>query len=142
MDNWEIAARLQIRAAVEENFYCYDHDLMAQAYSMFTDDAVLELPPGQRVRRGRADILERFSHRTDGRLGPYGYVRHNLTNHHLVALAPDAATAVSYYLVHSDERIVTGGVFYDEFVRPADQWLIRHRRIKQDFLTVESATDA
>jgi hypothetical protein len=142
MQLWEISARLQIRAAIELNFYCYDHDQMLEAYSVFTEDGILELPPGQRVRHGRADILERFSHREDGRLGPYGYVRHNLTNHHVVSLSPDAATSVSYYLVHSDERIVTGGVFYDQFVSVNDQWLISHRRIKQDFLNVEGATDA
>lgn len=136
MDVWEITARLAIRQAVETNFYCYDHDDMPGAYAMFTDDGVLELPPGQRTRHGRADILERFTHRPDGRLAGYGYIRHNLTNHHLTALTPDTAAAVSYYLVHCDAHIVTGGVFYDSFVRLDDQWLVAHRRVHQDFVTV------
>ena len=142
MDNWEVAARLQVRAAVEKNFYCYDHDEMDQAYSVFAPDATIEFPPGQRTRNGREDILERFTHRADGRLGPYGYVRHNLTNHHLTSLTPDTATAVSYYLVHSDQKIVTGGVFYDSFACLDGEWFITHRLIKQDFLNVEGAKDA
>ena len=136
MDVWEIGARQAIRQAVEANFYFYDHDDMPSAYAMFAEDAVMELPPGQRTRYGRADILERFTHRTDGRLGDYGYVRHNLTNHHVTAIAEREAFVASYYLVHSDGHIVTGGVFYDHFVLMDDVWMVRHRRIHQDFVTV------
>lgn len=142
MEPWEVAARLAIRGAVEENFFHYDHDDMAAAYAVFTEDGVLELPPGQRVRRGRADILERFSHRPDGRLGDYGYVRHNVTNHHVTHLAPTAASAVTYYLVHSDGAIVSAGVFHDDFVVVDGAWLISRRRIAMDFATVPVATDA
>ena len=142
MEPWEVAARLAIRGAVEENFFHYDHDDMPAAYAVFTEDGVLELPPGQRVRHGRADILERFSHRPDGRLGEYGYVRHNVTNHHVTQLSPTSASAVSYYLVHSDGAIVSAGVFHDDFVVVDGAWLISHRRIRMDFATVPVATDA
>lgn len=142
MKRWELAARARLRDLVERNFHHYDHDEMVDAYAVFTQDAVIEFPPGQRTRRGRDDILERFGHRPDGRLGPYGYVRHNLTNHLVTRLTRSEASAVSYYLVHSDGRIVTGGVFYDDFVRRDGRWWIRHRRIHQDFLTVPGAQDA
>jgi hypothetical protein len=139
---WQIAARLLIREAVEKNFYHYDHDEMAQAYSTFTDDGVLEYPSGQPVCRGRAQILERFASRPDGRTADYGYIRHNLTNHYLIRLTPAEASAVSNYLVHCDGEIVSGGVFYDDFVVQGGQWMVRHRRIRQDFVNVRTRVPA
>ena len=145
MNGWgpaEVAARAQIRAAVEANSFHYDHDDMAAAYAVFTTDCTVEFPAGQRTAHGRADLLERFTHRADGRLGEYGYVRHAITNHHVTALGPDTASAVSYYLVHSDGAIVSAGVFYDDFAVEDGAWRISARRIHQDFVNVPVAVDA
>jgi hypothetical protein len=136
IEPWQLSARLLIREAVEKNFYHYDHDEMAEAYSTFTEDGILEYPSGQDTYRGRAQILSRFSARPEGRTAAYGYIRHNLTNHYLTRLMPTQASAVSYYLVHCDGQIVTGGVFYDEFVAQEEQWRVRHRRIRQDFVNL------
>ena len=67
-------------------------------------------------------------------MAEYAYIRHNLTNHYLTRLTPAEASAVSYYLVHCDGQIVTGGVFYDEFVVSDGEWRVWHRRIRQDFV--------
>lgn len=138
MELWEIAARLQIRDTTGRNFFLYDHDRFEEAYtSTFTPDGVLEPAPGQQVRRGVPAILERFALRDDGRLGPYGYVRHHLTTQHIESITPEHADVWTYYVVYLDGALATGGVLHDDFVAVGGEWMIKRRQVLQDFSNVE-----
>ena len=136
MQLWEIDARLKIRAAIDKNSYLYDSDQFVAAYSVYTEDCVLTPHPPQRVLRGRAAILERFTHREDGRLGSYGYARHNVSTHYVTSLTPTHAEAYTYYFVFVDGPIGTAGRYHDDFVCIDGEWLIAHRRVLQDLTVV------
>ena len=140
MDDWEVRARLEIRALVDKSAACYDLDRFEDAYSVFTPDGVLEPVAGQQVRRGRADILSRFALRPDGRLGDYDYVRHNITTHHLDSIQPDEAIGYTYYLVYMNGAVSTAGYYLDRFVCTDGVWAIAHRTVHQDLALVPPPT--
>ena len=140
MQEWEINARIELRALVDKNCALYDQDRFEEAYSVFTVDGVLEPVPGQQVRRGRADMLARFALRADGRLGDYSYVRHNVTTHYLDELSPTEATGYTYYLVYLDGHVSTAGYYHDRFTNVNGEWLIAHRTVHQDLNRVPAPT--
>ena len=140
MQPWELAARIEIRALVDKNAVLYDLDRFEEAYSVFTEDGVLEPAPGMQVRRGRADILSRFALRPDGRLGDYGWVRHMITSHHLDELTETTATGYTYWLAWCDGAVSTLGCYVDRFVHADGAWWIAHRSVRQD-LTARPAPD-
>lgn len=140
MQTWELEARIEIRALVDRNAVLYDLDRFAEAYAVFHEDGVLEPVPGQQVRRGRADILSRFTLRPDGRLGQYGYVRHNITSHHLDELTETAATGYTYWLAYCDGHVSTAGCYVDRFTRVDGVWGIAHRSVRQDLTRVAPPT--
>lgn len=140
MEMWEIEARLQIRALVDKNAVLYDLDRFEEAYSVFTEDGVLEPVAGQKVRNGRADILSRFAARPDGRLGEYEYTRHNVTSHHLDELTQTSAIGYTYYLAYKDGHVSTAGYYHDHFVKVGDQWAIARRTVHQDLTRVAAPT--
>ena len=124
MEMWEVEARAQIRALVDRNAVLYDLDRFEEAYSVFTEDGVLESVAGQQVRHGRADIMSRFTARPDGRLGQYDYTRHNITSHHLDQLTESSALGYTYYLAYKDGHVSTAGYYRDEFVNVDGEWAI------------------
>jgi hypothetical protein len=140
VQDWEVTARVQLRALVEKNSVMYDLDRFEDAYSVFTEDGILEPVPGQQIRRGRQAILARFALRPDGRLGDYGYVRHNITSHHIEEITETRATGYTYYLVYLDGHVSTAGYYFDEFVKVGDDWFIAHRTVHQDLARVPAPT--
>ena len=128
----QTTARIRIRDAVDKNCFMYDEGRWVEAYSMFAADATLVLPDPQPSVHGRDAMAARFAHRPQGDIGPYGYVRHCITTHHVLSLDTTRADVVSYYLVFVGGPIGATGRYHDQFVHLDGQWLIERREVLQD----------
>jgi 3-phenylpropionate/cinnamic acid dioxygenase small subunit len=101
--------------------------------ALFTDDAVLELPDGERA--GRPAIAELFAE-TAARLrhaarGPAA-VRHLSATVQVDVVDAEHATGRAYYVVFLDEGPDHWGRYIDEYRRDDGVWRIARRRVTVD----------
>ena len=66
------------------------------------------------------------------------FVRHHLSTCHIELTGPDSARARTYWVAYTDIGPDHCGYYLDEFRREAEAWLIAHRRIREDWRSLQS----
>lgn len=122
------ADRDAIRDLLARYTYHGDRGRIEQLAACFAMDGTIEYPGT--LARGRAAIVAAL---TSGERNPaITFVRHHITNP-LIELDGEAATARSYFAVHSDNGPDHSGTYDDRLVRIAEGWRFAHRRVRIDW---------
>ena len=117
-----------IRDLLARYTYNGDRGRIELLAACFAADGVIEYPGTS--ARGRAAIAAAL---TSGARNPaITFVRHHITNP-LIAIDGEAATARSYFAVHSDNGPDHSGTYDDRLVHTAEGWRFAHRRVRIDW---------
>lgn len=105
--------------------------------ALFAKDAVFEFEdfpplPGFRFE-GRSAIDPTARWERIKRSMRTSFVRHNLGTCQIELTGPDTAKARTYFIVFTDIGPDHSGVYTDELVKVADEWLFAHRKIRLDW---------
>lgn len=122
-----------IRDLLARYTYHGDRGRIDDLAACFAPDGVLEYPGAAPC--GPAAIKASLSSGTrDRRLT---FIRHHITNP-LIIVDGDAATARSYFCVHSNFGPDHSGTYDDRIVRTAEGWRFARRRVRIDWQTKAS----
>lgn len=125
-----------IRDLLARYTYNGDRGRLNEMTACFAADGVLEYLG--KAPQGAAAIAVALSSGTrDPRLT---FIRHHITNP-LIAVDGDAATARSYFTVHSNFGPDHSGTYDDKLTRTADGWRFAHRRVRIDWQAEGSLFD-
>lgn len=122
------ADRDAIRDLLARYTYSGDRGWVDELAGCFAADGLLEYPGA--TATGPAAILASLTSAT--RDPPLTFVRHHITNP-LIAIDGDAATARSYFTVHSNAGPDHSGTYDDRLVRTVEGWRFAHRRVRVDW---------
>jgi uncharacterized protein (TIGR02246 family) len=122
----------EIRTLLARLAHATDKGEIEEYLDCFTDDAVLEAPPGGAFE-GRAALEQRARGTRDaGTLGPGSRVRHALTTI-AVSVDGDSATSRSVWLLlrvtDDGPQVVRIGEYHDALRRDDGRWRLAHRRL-------------
>lgn len=127
----ELAAdRDAIRDLLARYTYNGDRGRVGELAACFAADGVLEFPGN--AATGPAAIAAALSGGTGTRNPDLTFVRHHITNP-LIEVDGDAASARSYFTVHSDFGPDHSGTYSDRLIRVADGWRFAHRLVRVDW---------
>ncbi|MET0364422.1 MAG: nuclear transport factor 2 family protein [Sphingobium sp.] len=138
----EMLARGAIRATIAAYTAAGDRLREAELAACFTGDGVIETEGVAEMDsfryEGREAIgawIARWRDRTadDGPVHQATFVRHHLTTCHIELTGPDSARARTYWSAWTDIGPDHAGYYLDSFRREGAQWLITHRRIREDW---------
>jgi hypothetical protein len=108
-------------------------------------DGILEsevMPPSKAFRfEGRDAILDwqrRWRGVDAGNARRASFVRHHLTTCKIDLTGPDTATVRTYWAVWTDIGPDHAGHYLDGFRQVAGEWLIAHRRVREDWVSPDS----
>lgn len=124
------ADRDAIRDLLARYTYNGDRGRVAELAACFAEDGVIEYP-GNRAQ-GPAAIAAALSGGGGGRNPALTFVRHHITNP-LIKVDGDAATARSYFAVHTDIGPDHSGTYTDQLVRTVAGWRFAHRLVRIDW---------
>ena len=133
MELWELSAREAIRDTVARYAHLVDGGRADELVLLFTEDGTLEagdLPPA----RGRPAIRELLLAATS-RLAAAAarpFIHHHVSSLRIDLLAPDAATAASYFLAVTEVGPDHWGRYRDRLAAADGRWLFTHRRVLVD----------
>ena len=137
MDAEELQAREEIRQLLASYNVAGDRGRKEEFGSVFSEDAVLEMPGGR--CEGREAILERLfapreaaSGRADERM--LTFVRHHLTTSKIDFTSPTEAKGRTYFVVLTDIGVDHSGVYVDEYRKRKGRWWIVHREVRIDYV--------
>lgn len=117
-----------IRDLLARYTYNGDRGRLDEMTACFADDGVLEYLG--KAPKGPGAIKAALSAGTrDARLT---FIRHHITNP-MIAVDGDAASARSYFTVHSNFGPDHSGTYDDRLVRTPDGWRFAHRRGRIDW---------
>lgn len=123
-----------IRDLLARYTYNGDRGRVAELAACFAADGVLEYPGAK--AQGPEAIGATLS--GGGTRNPaLRFVRHHITNP-LIEVTGVAATARSYFAVHSAIGPDHSGTYDDRLVRTGDGWRFAHRRVRVDWQSAES----
>jgi hypothetical protein len=66
------------------------------------------------------------------------FARHHLTTSKIDVTGPDTATARTYWIAWTDIGPDHAGYYLDAFRKVGDDWLIAHRRVREDWRSPDS----
>jgi hypothetical protein len=143
MTDKELRAREAIRHTLASYNIAGDRLRAEDFAACFTLDGILEsefMPPGKTFRfEGRAAILEWQRRWRDADAGGSArrasFVRHHLTTCKIDLTGPDRATVRTYWVVWSDIGPDHAGHYLDSFRQVDGDWLIAHRRVREDWVS-------
>ncbi|MGH7802839.1 MAG: nuclear transport factor 2 family protein [Candidatus Binatia bacterium] len=137
MDVEELLAREEIRHLLASYNVAGDRGRREEFGSVFSEDAVLEMPSGR--CEGRAAILERLfapreaaSGRADVRM--LTFVRHHLTTSKIDFTSPTEAKGRTYFMVLTDIGVDHSGIYVDEYRKRDGRWWIVRREVRIDYV--------
>lgn len=122
------ADRDAIRELLARYTYNGDRGRLAELVACFTDDGVLEFPGACATGREAIRTALATGEPVPGRT----FVRHHITNP-LIDLASPAATARSYFAVHSNNGPDHSGTYDDQLVLTSIGWRFAQRRVRIDW---------
>jgi hypothetical protein len=133
VEQWELAAREEIRDLVARYNANGDTGRFAQVIELFAPDAVMDVSDG-RVYTGKDEIVTIFTSARDR--ADYGdrpvYLRHMTATLQIDVLDPSHATSRCYYQVLTDIGLDHWGRYIDEY-KPVDgRWRFARRRVTID----------
>jgi ketosteroid isomerase-like protein len=125
----ELISREQIRHTLARYNRAGDENNADEFAACFTEDCVFDATVAQ--LRGRESIRQWkaastvFSHGKSGAVATFRV--HHISSIHIELVAPDRVRTRTCWLVITDIGPDHSGVYYDEFRREGNQWLIAKR---------------
>lgn len=140
MDIGEIIAKEEIRALMARYNHAGDAGQAEEVANTFTSDAELETIEGKLT--GLEEIRKFYEQRRaireeDARRNRSA--KHYLSTQQIVVRSEAEAEATTYFLFVRLGQVEQMGTYFDQFVKPDSQWLIKHRNVVMNWL--ESAND-
>lgn len=143
----DMLAREAIRCTLAAYTAAGDRLREADFIACFTENAIFETDGVAAADsfhyEGRVAIgqwIARWRNRAED-IGPVHqatFVRHHLTTCHIELTGSDSGRARTYWSAWTDIGPDHAGYYLDEFRRVGDQWLIAHRRIREDWRSPDS----
>jgi ketosteroid isomerase-like protein len=137
--NDRIEAELDIRRLIAGLAVRADNGDIDDYVSLFTEDAVWEMPPNPATglaaahRKGRADIAEGVQERrAAGVQGPGSGTMHGISTQQIEVSGDDASGHVYYQFYGTRDGapvLLTFGQYHDRYRRTTDGWKLAHRAI-------------
>lgn len=138
----ELVAREAIRATMAKYNASGDRLKVDDYAACFTEDGVIEArhdDPASAFRyEGRAAIrdwqarwLERSA--AGDRVHQASFVRHHLSTCHIELTGATTAEARTYWVAWTDIGPDHAGLYLDVFRKVGEEWLIAHRRVREDW---------
>ena len=124
-----------IRDLLARYTYNGDRGRVAELAACFADEGLLEYP-GARAQGPKA-IAATLGGGARTRNPALTFVRHHITNP-LIEVTGDAATARSYFAVHSDVGLDHSGTYDDWLIRIDEGWRFAQRRVRVDWQSAAS----
>lgn len=137
MEQWELVAREQIRETLHRYNYYGDRGQLEELAAQFIEDGEFEIR-GREAVRGRAEIVRLLSPNSAlafDRSAPrtqWPLVRHHLSNMLFLAITPERAAVVSYFLRLHRDWPNHWGIYRDELVPAEGRWLFARRHVSID----------
>jgi hypothetical protein len=143
----EMLAREAIRATIARYNVAGDRLKVDDYVACFAKDGIMEVQhrdPACAFRYEGRDAIRawqgRWRDRTAGDVPVHAasFVRHHLSTCHIELTGPDSAQARTYWVAWTDVGPDHAGMYLDEFRRTGDEWLIAHRRVREDWRSPRS----
>jgi hypothetical protein len=143
----ELLAREAIRATIARYNVAGDRLRIDDYVACFAEDGIIEVWDHDRVHQfryeGRKAIRAwqaRWQERTAGDVPVHqaSFVRHHLSTCRIDLTGPDTARTTTYWTAWTDVGPDHAGVYADEFRKIGDEWLIAHRRVREDWRSPHS----
>lgn len=117
-----------IRDLLARYTYNGDRGRVAELAACFAADGMLEFPGASPVGPGAIEAALSSGTRSS----KLTFVRHHITNP-LIDIDDGAATARSYFAVHSNIGLDHSGTYDDRLIHNTDGWRFAHRRVRIDW---------
>jgi hypothetical protein len=143
----ELLAREAIRATMARYNTAGDRLKVEDYVACFTEDGIMEVQhpdPACTFRyEGREAIRawqSRWLDRTQSDVPVHraSFVRHHLSTCRIDLTGPDTADTRTYWVAWTDVGPDHAGVYVDRFRKVGDEWLIAHRRVREDWRSPQS----
>lgn len=143
----ELLAREAIRATIERYTMAGDRLDVAAYAECFTIDGIMESEHRDTAQcfryAGRAEILAwqtRWRDRTFSgeKVHQASFARHHLTTSAITMQDAEYASARTYWQAWTDIGSDHAGYYVDTFRKEDGQWLIAHRRVREDWRSPQS----
>lgn len=135
MEIWELTAREQIRDTLARYTWSGDAGRLEELAETFSADGVLEIRD-LKTLRGRSEIVAFLSgvgRNIADSADVKPIVRHNLANVLFTDVTPEQAEVVSYFTLVTHIGLDHAGRYRDTLVPDGHGWLIKHRRVSNDW---------
>src|ERR1700740_1504018 len=114
--------------------------------SVFTEDGILEtdgVAEEDRFRYAGREAIRAWMNRWktpagDAPVHKSSFIRHHLATSQIELTGPETAKARTYWVAYTSIGPDHCGYYVDEFRKVGDQWLIAHRRIREDWRRPDS----
>jgi hypothetical protein len=133
MDDWECAAREEIRELVARYTPLGDGGRLEELSELFAENATFRLAefPSD---LGRVQIVNRLGGLRDrnDRDPHTSYVRHHVSNLQIDFASPVSATGRAYWMVLTAQGLARWGRYQDEYEQVDKKWRFSTRRVRPD----------
>ena len=141
----DLLAREAIRATLARYTTAGDRLRAADFLATFTADGVIEASGCDRADSFRLDGRDaigawftRWRERPQGAPHAASFVRHHLSTCRIELTGPAMARVRTYWVAWTDIGPDHAGHYLDDFRREGAEWLIAHRRIREDWRSPDS----
>lgn len=143
----DILDRESIRKTIAQYTIAGDRLRTAEFVAVFTDDAILEtesVPDSDHFCHTGKEEISAWMARwivprdKEDKVHQSSFIRHHLSTCHIELVTSSLALGRTYWTAYTDIGLDHCGHYVDEFEKVNDQWLIRHRKIRLDWRSVES----
>ena len=142
----EVLAREAIRDTMAKYNTSGDRLKVDDYVACFTEDGIMEsefVPEDKAFRyAGKAEILawqRRWLDRKPGEaVHKATFIRHHLSTSKIDLTGPDTAKARTYWVAWTDIGPDHAGYYLDSFRKLGGEWLIAHRRVREDWRSPDS----
>jgi hypothetical protein len=142
----ELLAREGIRKTIANYTMSGDRLKTDDFVAVFTQDGIIETEPQAAADRFRYQGREAIRAWMDRWRTPAGeapvhasrFIRHHLATCHIELTGPESARTRTYWTAYTSLGPDHCGYYLDEFRKVGDDWLIAHRRIREDWRRPDS----
>ena len=118
------------RLKVDDYAACFTEDGVIEANDRTTAPA-FRYAGRETIRAWQARWLERTS--TEEKVHGASFVRHHLSTSKIDLTGPDSARGRTYWVAWTDIGPDHAGYYLDEFRKVGGEWLIAHRKVREDW---------
>jgi hypothetical protein len=143
----EMLAREAIRHTMASYNIAGDRLAVDEYIAVFTEDGIMEAQHERpefcfryEGRQAIGEWMSRWLARASSgeRVHEASFVRHHLSTSKIDLTSPITARARTYWVAWTDIGPDHAGYYLDEFRKEGDDWLIAHRRVREDWRSPNS----